>query len=144
MQDFNRIEAEGAGHLAEPLGKLTRLTSLNLVRACGDMTEWWAAKWSGKGLSEDGRDLTRFGCSERGVVVERWGSMEGSALICLCAVGRDGGIADDVLLQCERGCGRGWARRGRMGGRCGQEAVLNIFMVRVVCGCGWCGLLRKA
>ena len=69
MQDFNRIEAEGAGHLAEPLGKLTRLTSLNLVRACCDVTQRCAAKWSGKGLSGDGRDLARFGCSERGVVL---------------------------------------------------------------------------
>ena len=61
MQRENKIEAEGGWLLAEPLGKLTSLTSLNLVRACGDLAEWWAAKCSGTGLSENGRDIARFG-----------------------------------------------------------------------------------
>ena len=46
VQGGNKILAKGAELLAEPLGKLTSLTSLNLVCARGVMTEWWAAKLS--------------------------------------------------------------------------------------------------
>ena len=98
LQNSNSIEAEGAEHLAEPLGKLTSLTSLDLVHACVDMTEWFAAKLPGKGLSGDGRDMARFGCSG----VERWRSMKGSALICLCALGRDEVCSGNVCID------RGW------------------------------------
>ena len=49
MQNYNSIGAEGAKHLAEPLGKLTSLTSLNLVRACGDMIMQTGPKFSEKG-----------------------------------------------------------------------------------------------
>ena len=37
LQGGNKIGAEGAELLAEPLGKLTSLTSLDLVRARGDI-----------------------------------------------------------------------------------------------------------
>ena len=77
MQNSNWIGTKGAEHLSEPLGKLTSLTSLNLVRACDDLTVWWAAKCSGKVSSGDGRDIASFRCSG----VERQGSMEGSVFV---------------------------------------------------------------
>ena len=43
VQSKNILGAEGARHLAKPLGRLTSLTFLNLVRAFGDVTWWWAA-----------------------------------------------------------------------------------------------------
>ena len=39
VQSYNNLSSEGAGRLAEPLGKLVNLTRLDLVRACGHMPD---------------------------------------------------------------------------------------------------------
>ena len=39
VQSLNEIGPEGAGRLAEPLGKLVNLTLLDLVRACDHMPD---------------------------------------------------------------------------------------------------------
>ena len=39
VQSYNEIGPEGAGRLAEPLGKLVNLTALGLVRACDHMPD---------------------------------------------------------------------------------------------------------
>ena len=139
VQYLNSIEAEGGWLLAEPLGKLTSLMSLNLVR----VTEWLAAKSSGKGLSGDGRDIARFGCSG----VERWGSKEGSIFSGCSGFERSGSMQplcfDSLVCSREGGC----CCRSLVWCLCGLTQIVGVHRVEVciervlvgrrfVCGCG--------